>query len=233
MIRIRRNVKCRRHTGRRIIVRSDLDVQFHRAHPVVFALLVGIVGSLLAALITSHVTGDSSTRGGISVVPDTMDSLSPDGPITLKLAPLQAIPWRRALTVESGAVITALIAYKDLTKDVLHGVTIRLEYPSEISVVPRSITWLTASEDAMEQLDDAFSAGGVNTGNYAPLGPNSASEVSGIFKMRLLVAFRDSVSRICQPLVPLSIIAFMRSREHPTETRSQATVTIRQSCRDA
>ena len=121
------------------------------------------------------------------------------------------------MSVMPGSVISALIVYRNDTEEVMHDATIRMEMPDCIQVVPRSIAWTTNSQPRVEQRDDVFGAGGLNVGNYALL---SAGEVSGTLRMRLLV------ERSCGDKPAISLVAFLRWREHPDEVRSLATLVI-------
>lgn len=216
--------------------RQEGDQAYHRRHPWRTALLVGVAGSLLAAvpgaILVAAITGESKTESSqpfrsIAPIGDLLFRSVSDGPHDFEIAPLMQRPWVRSLQVQPNTVLAGVVTFSNRDTEFWSDVTVRLEFPDNVRIVPRSILLYNSADDGTEQDEDNASLlfkGGINFGDYLPV---NEGEDSFFLKFRILV---EGAKGGCGQAFPLSLLSFVRSTQHPMEIRSQVTVVLIEPC---
>jgi len=109
---------------------------------------------------------------------------------------------RDKLVVQPGTVVDVNLRYANLSKAILHDVTLRVDMPPELTYVAGSISWSDANHGGEQLSDSALGSGGVNLGNY---GTVSVDQTNGLIHFRA----RVTVSARCTSM----ITAFGRATE--------------------
>lgn len=88
------------------------------------------------------------------------------------------------LIVQPGTVVDVNFRYRNLSGGVLHGITLRVDMPPELSYVSGSISWTDANHNREPLPDMALGSGGLDVGDYSSV---SEDDTSGLIRFRARV----------------------------------------------
>lgn len=120
--------------------------------------------------------------------------------------------WQKSLTAKPGDTVSWLLDYKNVGTGTMNNITLRDQMPSNVTLVPGSITWIDSNHPNGEKLQDtALSSGGVDVGNYGVQGGG-------------YIRFRTKINNNPTECV-ITNVAFARAENVP-EQSDTATVNI-------
>jgi hypothetical protein len=141
--------------------------------------------------------------------------------------PNTPLDWTKSVNVMLGSVVLIAIDYKDISGVEAHDMTVRAYLSPQLQIVPRSVLWYDANNDGTQLPNTALGSGGVDLGNY--LSVPADSDPNGEVMFRVVVENNFSPSQ-CGSFPPLDVSGLLRTREHPHELRSDATIVVSDPC---